>query len=353
MAYLLVGVLTFIIQQIKVINMRVAFFILILLLVGCSTSPAIVTMVPATLKPATKTPATPSIGRTPPTPSPIPPTLTATLAPKVPDFVHIVMIIFENKEFGSVVGNSQMPYFNALANQYTLLTQHYAIMHPSLPNYIALMGGDTFGFTTNSENQSVNATSLPDLIEQSGRTWRAYQEDMPKPCFEGSTLSYVKKHNPFVYFDPIRLDEERCNRSVVPLNELYSDLSAGTLPNFVYITPNMCNSTHDCTLDVSDQWLYDLMVKLEDYLKASGEPYLILITFEEGQGYHSCCGLPEEAGGRVPTILVSPQAKKGFQDDTPYTHYSILKTIAEAWGLPFLGKAADENNVLIEKPFNP
>jgi phospholipase C len=276
-----------------------------------------------------------------------------TPIPKVPDFEHIVIIIFENREFGSVVGNAQMPYFNSLANQYTLLTQHFAIMHPSLPNYIALMGGDTFGFTTNSENQSVNATSLPDLIEQSGRTWRAYEESMPSPCFEGSTLDYAKKHNPFAYFDPIRLDKERCDRTVVPMTELYSDLSAKTLPNFVYITPNMCNSAHDCNLNVADQWLHDLMVKLEDYLNAGDESYLILVTFEEGQGFHSCCGLPAEAGGRVPTILVSPQVKKGFQDDTPYTHYSILKTIAEAWGLTYLGKAADENNALIEKPFSP
>jgi phospholipase C len=333
--------------------MRVANLLLILLLVGCSASQAIDTITPAIIEPATEIPPSPSPSQITPTPLPKLPTLTVTPTPKVPDFEHIVIIIFENREFGSVVGNSQMPYFNSLANQYTLLTQHYAIMHPSLPNYIALMGGDTFGFTTNSENQSVNATSLPDLIEQSGRTWRAYEESMPSPCFEGSTLDYVKKHNPFAYFDTIRLDKERCDRTVVPMTELYSDLSAKTLPNFVYITPNMCNSAHDCNLNVADQWLYDLMVKLENYLNTGDESYLILVTFEEGQGSHSCCGLPAEAGGRVPTILVSPQVKKGYQDDTPYTHFSILKTIAEAWGLPFLGKAADENNALIEKPFSP
>jgi hypothetical protein len=78
---------------------------------------------------------------------------------------------------------------------------------------------------------------------------------------------------------------------------------------------------------------------------------LVILTWDEGQGNHSCCGLPTEAGGRVATVLISPQIKSGFQDDTPYTHYSLLKTIAASWGLPFLGHAADESNAIIATPW--
>ena len=291
-------------------------------------------------QPQTSTPAVTSTASL----TPVPPTL-------VPSFEHIVLILFENKEFGTVIGNPSMPLYNQLADEYTLLTQFYAIRHPSLPNYIALIGGDTFGINRDCEDCFVDAPSLPDLIEASGRTWKTYQEDMPVACYLGSKDPYAQKHNPFVYFDPIRLDIERCERHVVPLTDLGVDIQAGTLPNFIFITPNLCNDAHDCSLEIADSWLGNLLASLVPALDATGQPYLIVLTFDEGQGSHSCCGLPERAGGRIPVVLLSPSVKNAFQDDTPYTHYSLLKTIAESWGLDYLGHAADENNVLITAPW--
>jgi len=86
-------------------------------------------------------------------------------------------------------------------------------------------------------------------------------------------------------------------------------------------------------------------------LDATRASYLLVMTFDEGQGTHSCCGLPPLAGGRVATVFYSPLVKNGFEDSTPYTHYSLLKTISEAWGLPYLGHAVDDNNVLITAPW--
>jgi phospholipase C len=292
------------------------------------------------------------------TPSPIPtdtpvPTVTITSTPKalVPNFDHVVWIVFENKEFGSVMGNSQMPIYNKFAGDYTLLTQFYAVMHPSLPNYLAMIGGDTFGINSNCTECFVNEPSLPDLIESSGRTWKTYQEDLPEPCFVGGTKDYAQKHNPFIYFDAIRLDSARCERSIVPLMELQTDIQAGALPNFSFITPNICNSAHDCSLDVADQWLKNTLAPLVPALDADGSNYLIVLTWDEGQGDHSCCGLPEKAGGRIAVVLISPLVRKNFEDITQYTHYSLLKTIANAWGLPYLGHAAEENHRLILAPW--
>jgi hypothetical protein len=259
--------------------------------------------------------------------------------------------MFENKEFGSVIGNPYMPTYNRLAREYTLLTQYYGIQHPSLPNYIALIGGDTFGIDKNCSDCFIDAPSLPDLIEASGRTWKTYQEDMPEPCFLRSTHLYAQKHNPFVYFDSIRLNPERCQRSVVPLNTLQTDIATNSLPNFLFIKPNICNDSHDCELDVSDAWLTNLLNTLIPALDATGQSYFIAMLFEEGQGDHTCCGLPAPGGGRVPVVLYSPLAKNGFEDPTPYTHYSLLKTISESWGLQYLGHAAEENHVLIVAPW--
>jgi acid phosphatase len=274
-----------------------------------------------------------------------------TPAPPVPNFEHIIVIVFENKEFERVIGNEDMPIFNRFARDYTLLTRHYAVRHPSLPNYLAMIGGDTFGVDRNCEDCFINAPRLPDLIETSGRTWKTYQEDMPKPCYIGSHDDYAQKHNPFIYFNPIRLDAARCERSIRPLTDLPADLAAGALPNFVFITPNLCNSAHDCWLGITDDWLGVQLQSLLAYFSAHSQSFLIILTWDEGDSGDSCCGLPEKAGGRIATVLISPQAKNGFEDATPYTLYSLLKTIAEAWGLPYLGHAADESNALIVAPW--
>ncbi|MBI5951739.1 MAG: hypothetical protein HY865_08780 [Chloroflexi bacterium] len=271
--------------------------------------------------------------------------------PLVPNFSHIVMFVFEDKEFDSVVGSGKMPYFNLLASTYALLTNHHAVAHPSLPNHLALIGGETFGVVDDCENCYIAVPSLPDFIEQSGRTWKTYQDDMPDPCFAGSTLRYLQRHNPFIYFDSIRLNPERCMRSVVPLTQLEGDLALNDLPNFAYISPDICYSSIDCDLELADGWLREQLDKLYPVLESSGEPFLIILTWDEGRSSQSCCGLPESAGGRVATVLISPQVKPNFKDPTPYSHYSILKTISEAWGLSQLGHAADAETNLIAAPW--
>lgn len=323
------------------------FSLIIILLTACTNIPA---SMPTSLVPTSTAKLLPTFTVSTQTPTLIPES-TAAAKPLIPNFKHIVIIVLENKEFGTVIGNSLMPNYNRLARDYTLLTQYYAVTHPSLPNYLAVIGGDTFGITTDCNTCFVNAPSLPDMIEATGRTWKTYQEDMPAPCYLGDTAIYAQKHNPFIYFDPIRMNTARCERSIVPLTTLQTDLDAGTLPNFIFITPNLCNSSHDCSLDITDAWLTDLLGRLIPALDASSDSYLIVMLFEEGQGNHSCCGLPLEAGGRVPVVLYSPLVKNGFEDATPYTHYSLLKTISTAWGLPLLGHAAEDNNALITAPW--
>ncbi len=312
---------------------HIFFIFLVLLLTGC-------------IPPQQPNTATPAL-IVPPLSAPMP-----TPNSAIPNFDHIAIIIFENKEFDSVIGSPDAPFINQLAKENVLLTEHYAITHPSLPNYVALIGGDTYGYTETCINCPVTATNLADLIENRGLTWRSYQESMPRHCaLKDPYDDYVAKHNPFLYYASILNDEERCSEHVVDWEDFLEDVDERNLPNFSFISPNICSSGHDCPLSTADIWLGELLPSLQESFEKESANYLIIITWDEGETDKSCCGLPQNAGGRVATILISPQAKNGFEDSTPYSTYSLLRTISEAWGLPLLGHAADNTTAPILTPW--
>src|SRR3954471_7063179 len=137
---------------------------------------------------------------------------------------HVVVIVMENKDFAQVLGSRDAPYTNALARRYAVPTRMYATRHPSLPNYIALIGGATFGITNDCTDCHVAARNLVDLLEEAGVSWRAYMEDMPSACYRGnSSGGYRRRHNPFMYFDDVASSRRRCAK-VVPYGRLASDL---------------------------------------------------------------------------------------------------------------------------------
>src|SRR3989440_6368175 len=180
----------------------------------------------------------------------------APAAGTVPAFNHIFTIVMENHSYGQIIGSGSAPYINSLAARYGLATNYFAVTHPSLPNYLALTGGSTFGITSDCTTCFVSAPNIAvDRVEASGRTWKAYMESMPGPCFVGDSYPYMQKHDPFFYYDDIRTNPAECAK-VVPYASLSSDLaSAATTPNFVWVTPNMCDDTHDCPVATGDQWL--------------------------------------------------------------------------------------------------
>jgi hypothetical protein len=275
------------------------------------------------------------------------PTPTSTSIPgNVPNFSHIIVIIFENREYSSVVGNGSWPNFNNLASNYALLTQSYAVAHPSLPNYIALTSGSTQGITSDCTSCFVNATNIGDILEQNGKSWKGYMEDMPSPCYIGNSGDYAQKHNPFIYYDDIRTNSDRCASHVVPLTQFDTDLSNNQLPDFSWITPNLCNDGHDCSSSTADSFLGSEVNKILAS-PSFDQNSLLIITFDEGTSGSGCCGLPSNAGGHIATLFISSLAKAGYQDSTSYDHYSILKMMADAWGLPYLEHAGDSNTYSI------
>jgi len=273
-------------------------------------------------------------------------------AGSVPKFSHVLMIVIENKEFNQVIGSGRMPNLNGWAKRYALLKEYYAVTHPSLPNYIAMIGGNYFGIQDDCLNCFVRARNLADILEEAGRTWKTYQEALPEPGFIGtSSGTYVMRHNPFVYFESVRNDPARLQRSVVPLSHLTQDLGQAKLPDFAFIVPDLCNSSHDCGLEITDAWLGGVVGSILGS-PAFDRNSLLAITFDEGTTDKGGPGSNAPAGGgRVATVLISPLVKPGYADKTPYSHYSFLKTIAAAWGLEELGHAADPSTNVITLPW--
>ncbi len=284
------------------------------------------------------------------------PTLTPTVpqsdyAGQIPNFAHIVLIVLENHGISQVIGNAAYPNLNALAKQNVLLSNYFATTHPSLPNYISLVSGATQKITSDCTTCFVNAPNLADEIEASGHSWKSYEEDMPSPCFIGDSNPYAQKHDPFLYFDSIRNNSDRCQKSIVPLTQLSTDLATNQLPDFSFITPNLCDDGHNCSLEVADKWVGQMVSALQSS-PALGKNSLIIITFDESESDNTtCCGMGKKAGGQVMTILISPLAKQGFNDNTPYDHYSLLKTILIAWNLPDLGNTKNPQTLPIFDPW--
>ena len=268
------------------------------------------------------------------------PAAAATAAPaSAAGTSRVVVVVMENKEHGQVLGSRQAPYVNRLARRYSAPSRYYGVRHPSLPNYIALLSGSTLGITQNCTGCNRAQTNLVDQFEQAGISWRAYMEGMPSACYDGSDHGrYVKKHNPFAYFDTITGDPARC-ANVVPASRLATDRDSGALPEFVWLTPGLCNDSHDCSVAHGDRYLSRTIPPL---LRTLGPHGFLVLTWDEGESNAGCCGGLAH-GGRIPTVIAGPDVRRGSRPRTPLTHYSTLRTIEDAFGLPRLRNAGSRS----------
>ncbi len=262
------------------------------------------------------------------------PTKTSTPGPSntpgASNIQHVFVVVMENHSYQEVWNTSSSPYITSLGNAYARATNYHASIHPSLPNYLQLYGGSNYGITTDcnpSTSCHVNAVNLADNLEAKGLTWKGYMESMPSPCYLTTSGNYAPKHNPFVYFDDIRNNSSRCTSHVVPYTALASDLgSAATTPNFAFITPNLCNDMHDCSVGTGDNWLKSNLPAILNSPACTVDKCLLILTWDEDDSSQS---------NQVLTIFAGSAAKTGgVTSAVSYTHYSALKTVENIFGLP-------------------
>jgi len=282
---------------------------------------------------ATTAPTTTSI-RPASTTAPSETSVTTTTEPGragVPAFSHIFVVLMENLGYAPALAT---PGFASLTSRYASASDYYAIGHPSLPNYLAITSGGTWGVQSDCITCYVNEPNLGAQLSAAGISWGGYFEGVPTPCYLApySSADYAGKHNPFRYYDDIRSSPALCAH-LLPFGRLHPLLAgpASGVPRFVWVTPNLCDDGHDCAPSVAASWLdrfVDSVVASAAW-KAGG---VLFVTWDESES-----GGP--AGGQVLTLVISPGLRRGLRVATGYTHYSLLATIEDAFRLPLIGAA--------------
>ena len=282
--------------------------IVIALVVACG-SPA------ATAPPAAAALATPSTAPLAPAPSEkirIPTASPAVASP------HVFVIVMENTSLAIAL---RAPSISSLASKYTLATDYHAVSSPSLPNYLALTSGSTWGIT-DDEYHALPAGGLGTQLTAAGVSWRAYMEGLTSAGCTRSPYPYALKHNPFAYYGG------SCPENVVALNALDADLLRDT-PSFVWITPGLCHDGHDCALAEAGAWLDDLVGRIVAS-SAWRDNGALFVVWDEG----------DDPSSVVPLIVAAPDLGSRRVDGF-YDHYSLLGAIEDVFGLPRLGAAKD------------
>jgi hypothetical protein len=323
----------------------------------------------------------------------------------LPPIGHVFIIVLENESASTTFGpGSPAPYLSGtLRAQGAYLPNYYGIGHESNDNYIAMVSGqapsaqnqadcefydDLLPGTIGPGGQAQGSgciypsdvQTIGDQLAASGLTWRDYNESMGADSSREAsecghpgvnsvdntqkataTDSYATRHNPFVYFHSIIDDTAVCNSHVVNLDLLPRDLAtAATTPNYVFITPDLCDDGHDspCAngqpggLAQADTFLRQWVPQITSSPAFVQQHGLLIITFDEAatSDATACCGeipgpnspspgINGPGGGDIGAVALSPCIAPGTVSTTPYNHYTMLRSVEDMFGLPHLGYA--------------
>jgi phosphatidylinositol-3-phosphatase len=251
---------------------------------------------------------------------------------KTPVIRHVIVIVMENHSYSEVMGHA--PFVTAMAKRCGLASDYHAITHPSLPNYLALTSGSIHGIHSDCQPQScsIGGPNVFSQLSRHGLRWRSYAESMPSSCDRGSNGLYAARHVPAVYYVRVRAHCRRHVRSLGKLTtgRLHLALHSGHAPAFMFVTPNLCDDMHDCSLATGDRWLarwIPMIVASRTYRHGHTA---ILLTWDEGGGNRN----------QVPLIAISRYTRPNTVSHRPMTHFSLLRATERMLGIRrYLGKA--------------
>ena len=249
----------------------------------------------------------------------------AKSAPALPVPTHIVIVVEENHSAAAVIGNKAAPFMNSLAANGALMTQSYAVAHPSEPNYLALFAGSTLGLT--SDQCPVDAGAAPNLASElltAGYGFGGFAEGLPAVgspvCSAGK---YARKHVPWTNFSNVPPSAS------MPFSEFNARTDYASLPTVSFVIPNLDNDMHDGTIEQADAWLATNLTRYANWAAANNG--LLILTWDEDD---------DGAANQIPTVVYGAHVKPGSYAE-PISHYNVLSTVEQMYGLPKTGLAAN------------
>src|SRR5438128_5800410 len=237
------------------------------------------------------------------------------------NFDQFVVVLMENHDLSDIYVPA--PYMTQLADQYAFSQHWESITNPSQPNYIAVIGGSTFGVSGDGNHPNLNDPTLVDIIENSGHTWNAIAEGSGSGCSINPDRG--EDHFPFLSYTTITGSAARCAdlHSGGP-TDVVAALNAGT--SFIWFTPNDGHNMHDNSVASGDSWLQSWVPGL---LTAMGSKKAALII------------MFDEAYTSPPYIYMSfsgTATKLAYKSTASYSHYSLAKLLEDVWGGGNLGQ---------------
>ncbi|OBG58660.1 MULTISPECIES: alkaline phosphatase family protein [unclassified Mycobacterium] len=245
------------------------------------------------------------------------------VAAAIPQPAHIVIVVEENRSEANIIGNKSAPFITALAASGANMVQSFAETHPSEPNYLAMFAGSTFGVT--SDRCPVNAGDAPNLGSEllaAGYTFAGFAEGLPAVGSPACTAGkYARKHVPWANFT-----------NVPPANSLpFSAFPMGnyaSLPTVSFVIPNNDDNMHDGSIAQADTWLNRELSGYANWAVANNS--LLIVTWDEDDN---------SSRNQIPTIFYGAHVVPGNYAER-ITHYNLLSTIEQMYGLPKTGYAA-------------
>src|SRR6201996_1601340 len=243
-------------------------------------------------------------------------------AAAVPTPAHIVIVVEENRSQSNIIGNKAAPFINQLAANGAMMAQSFAEMHPSEPNYYALFAGNTL---VNDNVCPVNAGNTPNLGSEllaAGYTFAGYAESLPAVgSTECKAGKYARKHVPWVSFSNIPSSYS------LPFSAFPAPANYASLPTVAFVTPNLDDDMHDGPIAAGDAWLSQNLSQYAAWAKANNS--LLILTWDEDDN---------TSRNQIPTVFYGSNGRPGTYNE-PISHYNVLSTLEEMYGLPKLGYA--------------
>lgn len=261
----------------------------------------------------------------------------------------VFVVVMENESSSAIYGSAAAPYINntikPAAAWATMFMDELPALVPSEPHYVWMEAGtNQFSDVTflgdgdaTSGNSTTSTLHLSTQLGTAGLGWMAYQEGMTDSTCPITSIGgtfYAAKHDPFVFFkdvsgNPPKSDNAACKAHHKPYSKFAADLAAGSMPSYVFITPNLCNDMHGATgcsagsdITRGDTWLSTELPPILTYANAHGS--IVYVIWDEGSSNQT-----------IPFFALGPHVKTGMST-TVYSHSALLKSIEEQLGVPVL-----------------